>query len=543
MPVPFGVSVGDFIGGIEFICSIKDAVEASAGSRAQYHGVLATIQSSQETLTHLNELDVTPRAEEPRKCHRRRYRHSIVTLASKIQKYDKGLSKSRADDWWRALPRKIQWQRSSREHVLWFQSELQQHATSLQLVLAQTPQATAIAQYTKTSESLQALKDQVDQQVSSAIKRRLDQQDASAADASIALHRRMIRNEDAQATFASTVERRFDEQEVIQSRTATDVSTNGQRLARVSTAVGFILVCLFHVGRVVGQLARSIPQRVMLTAGAVSFEDAHAHVFPIYTDFVQTWDAFLYVLTDNFKDKPGLLRVQRRLFELKDRYSETGIALSQPYKSIFRPERHIQMRILFEYAEVPLETCPKCGTAEKGDAKVGVECSNCGLWYTRRQTVTLPLLPLNADMVQSSGVGAHAGNGTHSRIKLLSSIDFVADKPADFARISINGKPSRPLAPSPSVEEDGEKDSESDDADNLESDELGRNEEDEEYDENRGDGSKRFDQSGGSNRSRVPASNLSPALASIPMSIPHIRHLAEEDAPPPLPPPRYVPPY
>ncbi|CAJ2511693.1 Uu.00g073180.m01.CDS01 [Anthostomella pinea] len=56
------------------------------------------------------------------------------------------------------------------------------------------------------------------------------------------------------------------------------------------------------------------------------------------------------------------------------------------------------------------------------------------------------------------------------------------------------------------------------------------------------DGSKRFNQPGGSNTSRVPSSSsLSPALASIPMSIPNNRHLAEDDAPPPLPPPRYVP--
>ncbi|KAI0025231.1 hypothetical protein F4780DRAFT_420830 [Xylariomycetidae sp. FL0641] len=53
------------------------------------------------------------------------------------------------------------------------------------------------------------------------------------------------------------------------------------------------------------------------------------------------------------------------------------------------------------------------------------------------------------------------------------------------------------------------------------------------------DSSNRFDHFGGSSRSRP--SNFSPTLASVPVSIPSSRHLAEDDAPPPLPPPRYAP--
>lgn len=49
----------------------------------------------------------------------------------------------------------------------------------------------------------------------------------------------------------------------------------------------------------------------------------------------------------------------------------------------------------------------------------------------------------------------------------------------------------------------------------------------------------RFDRSGRFGHPRPHASNFSPS--SIPMSIPNNRRIAEDDAPPPLPPPRFLP--
>lgn len=51
--------------------------------------------------------------------------------------------------------------------------------------------------------------------------------------------------------------------------------------------------------------------------------------------------------------------------------------------------------------------------------------------------------------------------------------------------------------------------------------------------------SARFDRSGRFGHPRSQASNFSPS--SIPMSIPNNRRIAEDDAPPPLPPPRFLP--
>lgn len=49
----------------------------------------------------------------------------------------------------------------------------------------------------------------------------------------------------------------------------------------------------------------------------------------------------------------------------------------------------------------------------------------------------------------------------------------------------------------------------------------------------------RFDRSGRFGHPRHPASNFSPS--SVPMSIPNNRRIAEDDAPPPLPPPKFLP--
>ncbi|KAL7624092.1 hypothetical protein AAE478_005649 [Parahypoxylon ruwenzoriense] len=55
------------------------------------------------------------------------------------------------------------------------------------------------------------------------------------------------------------------------------------------------------------------------------------------------------------------------------------------------------------------------------------------------------------------------------------------------------------------------------------------------------EGASHFDHHGGSGRSRPQPSRFSPTLASIPMSIPNSHRLAEDDAPPPLPPPKFIP--
>ncbi|KAI5863540.1 hypothetical protein GGS23DRAFT_538817 [Durotheca rogersii] len=55
------------------------------------------------------------------------------------------------------------------------------------------------------------------------------------------------------------------------------------------------------------------------------------------------------------------------------------------------------------------------------------------------------------------------------------------------------------------------------------------------------EGASHFDHHGGPGRSRPQPSRYSPALASVPVSIPNLRRRAEDDAPPPLIPPKYIP--
>lgn len=91
MPIPFGVSVGDFIAGIELMHDIISCLEDSAGSRARYGGVIAALKSLESSLHHakianvqsVDKLcisEIVTRSEE-----------TIKRFAGKIQKYDRTL--------------------------------------------------------------------------------------------------------------------------------------------------------------------------------------------------------------------------------------------------------------------------------------------------------------------------------------------------------------------------------------------------------------------------------------------------------------------
>lgn len=107
MVFPLGVSVGDFIGGIEFICSVKEAFEETAGSQAQYQGVLSTLQSSTQALRQLNALVLTLGPEDRQNINEiiERYKQTTAVLDAKVQKFESSLGKHAPDHWWRALPR------------------------------------------------------------------------------------------------------------------------------------------------------------------------------------------------------------------------------------------------------------------------------------------------------------------------------------------------------------------------------------------------------------------------------------------------------
>ena len=137
MAMPFGVSVGDFVTGIEFIRSTIEALQSTTGSQAQYQGLIASLTSLKDALSHVATIEATD--DEKRDVDEiiRRTRQTFSKFERRLRKYDSSLgSDQAAAKWWKNVPRKIQWQRYTKEDVRCIQDELFQHWCALQLLTA-----------------------------------------------------------------------------------------------------------------------------------------------------------------------------------------------------------------------------------------------------------------------------------------------------------------------------------------------------------------------------------------------------------------------
>lgn len=134
--MPLSFSVGDIFSGIQFIVSVSDALASSTGPKAQYSGVIATLNSLESALNELTTIDAT---DDERKVVTEsidRVKETVSRFHAKLSKYSATLASNSTAKWWRTLPRKIQWQRYSKEDVSAFHDELLRHASALQLHLA-----------------------------------------------------------------------------------------------------------------------------------------------------------------------------------------------------------------------------------------------------------------------------------------------------------------------------------------------------------------------------------------------------------------------
>ncbi|KAK5125210.1 hypothetical protein LTR85_000886 [Meristemomyces frigidus] len=402
MPVPFGISVGDFISGVEFIQAVIQAVEETTGSRAQYRSVTACLQSSKEVLTQLDELNVPKEDKVAISKIVQRYEDTTFEFASKIGKYDKSLGGGVSRKWWRSLPKKIQWQRYSEKDVRWYEGQLHQHASSLQILLAKIQCASNSRAHGQTVATLASLRNHMDTQMAA--------QNILAVTALVCIR---SLHELLKALLLFNV----------------FILAGTQRLQRAATV---------------------LPQRVSLQA-EVLFEDAHGYISRINIDFIRSWRAFNFVLYENFRRKPGWLRVQNGAFRLHERFGRRVLDTSRPFGSVFRPGRHIRMSMLFNWLEVPSSGCPACSTEELGTEAADVTCTGCGLWYRR-----LPECSSNPGRhtPRSSGPSGPRYHGPDQSLALadqeesadveLVKVSEEAGHPGDFALVSIATPPPAP---------------------------------------------------------------------------------------------------
>ncbi|KAK4556407.1 hypothetical protein LTR86_006551 [Recurvomyces mirabilis] len=426
MAVPFGVSVGDFISGIQFIYSIIEAADATTGSVAQYHGVLAALQSSQDALQHLQTLRLAALDQQAVVAILGRYRQSITAFGLAISDYDEAFTSGHAKKWWRCLPKKVKWQRASAQRIQIFRSELNEHGQSLLLVLHGAEAGARSASHTGTVDHLENIKRKVDDisglhlTHQAIIGQRMDEHrillDAIRANAGS----QMLRQDQSIRDTLATASRNED---------------HHRQLRAAVTLISISLVCI--IGMMVRML-RSIPQKVWLSA--VNFEDAHGFRFRVCTQFIVSWDAFLHVIVDRFKQQklPGQLRVARRMFRLHYQANGQEISMQIPFATAFRPGKHILMSMVFDQDKMHSRCCPdglemRSGIATRRCTSCGFECR----FLDSKKSDVPESLSKSVDRLERR---ISPQSSTYGPSKASMNVDYQVlqeEKPSDFSRVSI----------------------------------------------------------------------------------------------------------
>ena len=130
MPIPFGVSVGDFIASIEAAHELISCLKDNPGSQAQCRRVSAALNALQLALVQV-EHTATDSNRHVVICIIDGCETTITRFSGKLKKYEGSLGSQTSTSGLKAQLRKIQWQRYGKEDVRALQDEVQAHVSAL----------------------------------------------------------------------------------------------------------------------------------------------------------------------------------------------------------------------------------------------------------------------------------------------------------------------------------------------------------------------------------------------------------------------------
>jgi hypothetical protein len=208
-----------------------------------------------------------------------------------------------------------------------------------------------------------------------------------------------------------------------------------------------LLQCFLHYA-IPKALQRRIPTlQNLIDTQAVLFEDALGRFERIDINVVVDWTSFHYNLTCAFTNQPGHRRVAALGYRLFDQgRNDQVIDPNQPppFASIFRPNKHLRMGIHFDWSEVSLECCPKCGREQACETGKETSCENrsCDFHY-RGQVDECRFEEIDKDAEREEKHDVD-GQQRSVRQKILKS---EQENPAWFKRISVSKQPIAPVVP------------------------------------------------------------------------------------------------
>ena len=311
MAVGFGFSVSDICNGLKLIRDSVSALDEKHGVTSEYEALLREIQSLQDGLYAIDEILENEELQSNQRAALERAvnacRTSIEDFLGAISKYQPHIANVKSLG---ITPkfRKIKWALCKGDDVKHFRSQLERHASSINMLL--------VTLQTKRNLTSQAT---------------VSQTTIDANGQLTALMRNMTLEQRQCFLFITEQNREL-------LRTVQDLRT-------------------------MLDMQRSLPTQVLLQQPVVLI-DPFGKIAPFHLEFVDSADCLFAVLHARFAqagvNPGGLAKLDNREFSLEDVHRKRQIDLQKPWPRVFRPGQQVDMRMIYHRFACAPDTCPSC---------------------------------------------------------------------------------------------------------------------------------------------------------------------------------------
>lgn len=312
MAVGFGFSISDLCMGLKLIKDSVEAFDTRKGSAKQFGDLISEIDTLQVCLRSVQALLADEGLPHQQHVALEHATHAcqqcIAEFLDSISKYQPHLRTGAKG----FLPkfRKIQWALCRKEDVRMFRDHLGRHASSINMLLT-TFQAKAA----------------------------LGQRDPAVGTVSVA---------SAEANLAAMMQAMSFEQ---RQCFLVVMNQNKELLQTVQDM------------RKMLEYQTSVPPQVLLQQPVILL-DPFGRLAPFHLDFIDSSECFIAVLRARFShagiSPSALSKLDEQEFVIQDSRGKRPIDLNRPWKRVFRPGQHVDMRMTFHRFACPPSTCPSC---------------------------------------------------------------------------------------------------------------------------------------------------------------------------------------
>ncbi|KAL2012480.1 hypothetical protein VTN00DRAFT_5 [Thermoascus crustaceus] len=359
----FGFSVGDFVTGIKLAKDLVQALSNGTGAQPAYRRLIAELNNLVRVLNDIRSVQLTSDSDNSQtavleeavsQCQR-----TIEAFLQRNAKFQSSLGDKRTASRLRANLHKIQWAVGRKDEVDQLRVEILGHTTTINTILIARQSSAAAMQ----RELLQDC--------------RRDTREQSAI-----LYKTQKQTEQTQEMMRAQADTIFKISQILSSAVS---QPKPQDLQSIITDVldtnMKIWESLLDIQR--SQALQShVPPRVELQQ-PVHFEDAHGRVTPFHTEFINSFDAFQAVMEIRFRHMPGLKKLQKMEYLIREIGSNRWLDLRAPWESVFLPGRKVAMSMVFWRPATSMRSCPACHFENESRVTSEIQCpnSNCRIRY------------------------------------------------------------------------------------------------------------------------------------------------------------------